>query len=328
MTSTTEQKKFKILSLDGGGVRGYLSAKILANIEDYLNKQDEKNLPIGNRFDLIAGTSTGGIIALGLAIGKTAKEIEQLYVKDIPEIFGNTQLRKGFLRATRPKFKSDILEKKLSGYFGEHTLKDVKVDVLITSINLDDAKPRIHKSDYFSRNTGRIDEKLRDIAVATSSAPTYFSAKEKLVHSHNLIDGGLCANNPSMLALTDALLFERDSKIGTPAPQNQLTNMVMLSIGTGERGQMPYNSNKLKNGGWFNWAKPIIEILMESQSQIAHFQALSLLKEQYLRINPKLNFKMALDDASQLDRLKNLADVDLNMENFLTKFFLGDNSNV
>ena len=277
---------------------------------------------------MIAGTSTGGIIALGLAIGKTAGEIEQLYENDIPEIFDNTQLRNFLLRFKYPKFKSDNLEKKLNGYFGEHTLKDVKVDVIIPSVSLDDAKPRIHKSDYFFRNTNKIDEKLRDIAVATSSAPTYFSAKEKLLHSHNLIDGGLCANNPSMLALADALLFERNSKIGTPAPQNQLTNIVMLSIGTGERGQVPYNASKLKNAGLLDWVGPIIDILMESQSQIAHFQALSLLKEQYFRIDPKLNFRMALDDTYQLDRLKNLADIHSDVESFLTKFLLGDKLNV
>ena len=125
-----------------------------------------------------------------------------------------------------------------------------------------------------------------------------------------------------MLALTDALLFERDSKHGTPKPNNDFKNIVMLSIGTGERGEMPYNSNKLKRGGQLNWVLPLIEIMMESQSFTAHFQASSLLGKQYFRVNPKLKFKMALDDANQIERLKNLADLDRELESFLCDFFV------
>lgn len=184
---------FKILSLDGGGARGYLSAKILANIENYLNKKDNQEIPIGQRFDFIAGTSTGGIIALALSIGKTAKDVEKLYYKNIPEIFGKKQ--QSFFSFTSPKYKSSLLENMVEDVLDDYTLNDVKTHVLITSVNLDNAKPRFHKSDYFQRNTERTNEKLKDIAMATSAAPTYFKAKTTgLKHSHGLIDGGICAN--------------------------------------------------------------------------------------------------------------------------------------
>lgn len=314
---------FKILSLDGGGSRGYLSAKILANMENYLNKKDNQEIPIGQRFDFIAGTSTGGIIALALAIGKTAKDIEKLYYKNIPEIFGKKQ--KYFSNFFSPKYKSLVLEKMVEEVLDDYTLNDVKTHVLITSVNLDNAKPRFHKSDYFQRNTERANEKLKDIAMATSAAPTYFKAKTGLKHSHNLIDGGICANNPSLSALVDSLGFQENNSLNTTPPSG-MEDVIIVSIGTGEIGEMPYDSSKLVNGGKINWIRnnsttPIIDVLMESQSQLAHFQAKFLLKERYLRINPKLPFKMELDDIKKLDNLKNLANLDSDAETFLNTHF-------
>ncbi len=315
---------FKILSLDGGGVRGYLSAKILSNLEDYLNHLTKEERPIGQRFDFIAGTSTGGIIALALAIGKTAKEIEELYYQYIPKIFG--EKRNLLLAVNSPKYKSSMLELMVAEVFGDYSLENVKTHVLITSVNLDNAQPRFYKSNYLTRNAERLPEKLKDIAMATSAAPTYFKAKTGLKHSHNLIDGGICANNPSLSAVIDALNFEEKNSLNT-IPPNNLNDITLVSVGTGERGEMPYDSKKLANGGWYTWARPVkdvvpvIEVLMESQSQMAHFQAKFLLKDRYLRINPKLPFAMKLDDIQKLDNLKNLASLNEDTENFLKLYF-------
>lgn len=315
---------FKILSLDGGGVRGYLSAKILSNLEDYLNNHTKEEMPIGQRFDFITGTSTGGIIALALAIGKTAKEIEELYYQYIPKIFG--EKRNSLLAVTAPKYKSSMLELMVTEVFGDYSLEDVERHVLITSVNLDNAQPRFYKSKYLARNAERLPEKLKNIAMATSAAPTYFKAKTGLKHSHNLIDGGICANNPSLSAVIDALNFEEKNSLNT-IPPNNLNDIILVSVGTGERGEMPYDSKKLANGGWYTWARPVkdvvpvIEVLMESQSQMAHFQAKFLLKDRYLRINPKLSFAMKLDDIQKLDNLKNLASLNEDTENFLKLYF-------
>ena len=310
---------FKILSLDGGGVRGYLSAKILSNLEDYLNNRTKEERPIGQRFDFIAGTSTGGIIALALAIGKTAKEIEELYYQYIPKIFG--EKRNSLLAVTAPKYKSSMLELMVAEVFNDYSLEDVKTHVLITSVNLDNAQPRFYKSNYLARNAERLPEKLKNIAMATSAAPTYFKAKTGLKDSHNLIDGGICANNPSLSAVIDALVFEENNSLNT-IPPNNLNDIILVSVGTGERGEMPYDSKKLVNGGWYNWARPVIEVLMESQSQMAHFQTeLLLTKDRYLRINPALPFSMKLDDIEKLDNLKNLASINAEIEIFLKIYF-------
>lgn len=309
---------FKILSLDGGGVRGYLSAKILSNLEDYLNNRAKEEMPIGQRFDFIAGTSTGGIIALALALGKTAKYIEELYYKFIPEIFGK---KRNFLLAINsPKYKSSMLELMVAEVFGDYSLEDVKTHVLITSVILDNAQPRFYKSKYFARNAERLPEKLKDIAMATSAAPTYFQAKADMKSSNNLIDGGICANNPSLSAVIDALNFEEKNSLKTIRPKN-IDDIILVSVGTGERGEMPYDSKKLTNGGWYTWARPVIEVLMESQSQMAHFQTKSLLKDRYLRINPKLPFKMELDDIEKIDNLKNLASLNADIETFIKMYF-------
>jgi patatin-like phospholipase/acyl hydrolase len=152
-----------------------------------------------------------------------------------------------------------------------------------------------------------------DVALATSAAPIYFKA-HSLKYSSDLIDGGICANNPAMVALIDAFQFERESKRGTPPPNgfsegNIRDKVIMISIGTGEQCEMQYDLDELKRAGLWHWAKPIYEVLMESQSKLAHFQAQFILGKSYLRINPLLRFRMELDDHEKIERLKNLSDI-------------------
>jgi len=320
-----ENQNFRILSLDGGGVRGLLTACILSNVENYLNKKYNENLPIGQRFDFIAGTSTGGLIALALATGKNAQEIVDFYNQQIPKIFPKNFFRKWLLNPFRHRYSSQPLKNALNQFFGDETLENLKTDVCITTISLQNGKPRFYKTDYFERNKGRLDEKLADIALATSSAPTYFKA-HSLKHSSNLIDGGICANNPAMVALVDAFNFERSSKRGTlalgPLSDSTKKNAIMVSIGTGEQCAMPYKYNWLKKAGWLYWGKNFHEISIHSQSQLIHFQVKFLLGDNCLRINPELKFAMNLDDVSQMDELKNLADLTQETEIFLKKIFL------
>lgn len=306
--------KIKVLSLDGGGVKGYLSAKILANIELLLNEENKENINIGQRFDLIAGTSTGGIIACLLSVGISAKEIFELYEKLIPEIFSSKS--RGFLK---PKYSNKILRQELKEKLGGKTLKDVITKLCITSVDVENSSPRFHKSNYFDdgRNAPRQDEKLIDLALATSAAPTFFSLVDTK-YSTNLTDGGIVANNPSLVSVVDAMQISGD-----------IQSVFLLSIGTGEQCHMPYDVDKLKSGGKFKWmlqfkvrnflsnwfkhiGSPLLELLMESQSKLAHFQTGFLLKEnQYVRINPKLSVSVELDDKDKIDSLKNLADINL-----------------
>lgn len=326
--------KFKVLCLDGGGVRGYLSIKILANIEKILNEQNDENINIGQRFDLIVGTSTGGIIASALAIGKSAQEVLELYKNLIPKVFQSEESG-----VFAPKYSNSILKEELEKILDDKRLSDVKTDLCITSVDVENATPRFHKSKYFDRNSPRLDERLVDLALATSAAPTYFPLVSTK-HSTNLTDGGIIANNPSMVGLIDAMQLN----------DNNVEKIVLVSIGTGEQPCMPYDIDKLKNAGKQNWivdiddntkvskaikahkegksifnickdfilskqkvfdskGSPLIELLMDSQSKLVHFQVGFLLKDNYLRINPKMNTSISLDDISKVDNMNNVADV-------------------
>lgn len=319
--SEDRRTKFKVLSLDGGGARGYLTASLLANFEAHLNQLTGENIPLGLRFDLIAGTSTGGIIALGLAIGRTASDISDFYQLNLPKIFGDSQKRNKLRCFWGPKYDSSVLEKCLDGFFKGRTLKEISTDVCITSVALQNAQPRFYKSDYMARNKARLDERLVDIALSTSAAPTYFKAHSSHF-STNLIDGGICANNPAMVALVESFQFERPSKRGSKKAINIAEDVVMLSVGTGEQPAMPYDIQDLRDGGQLNWIEPISEVLMESQSHLVHHQMEFLLRHNYFRANPRLKFPMKLDDVSQIDELKNLCDITQPLEQFAKAHFI------
>ena len=325
-----DARPFRVLSLDGGGVRGYLSAKILANIEAYLNQLTKENRALGERFDLIVGTSTGGIIALALAApgseGRvTAAEVFRCYEQNLARIFTP---RRGLARSwLKAKYGQEALRETLESILGNSRLSDALTPVVVTSVDVQNAKPRMHKSGYRARDKGRAGETMVDVALATSAAPTFFPLQNRLEHSAALADGGLCANNPVLVALTEALQMEHQ--------KNRLVvleEVVMLSVGTGEPCAMPYEIESLDDAGRIPWiwnrklgeaaAAPVVELLLESQSALAHFQAEFLLKgAAYLRINPRLKAPFPLDDAGRIDQLKNLADIDQRIEEFLKRYF-------
>lgn len=317
------EDKFRILSIDGGGVRGYLSATLLANIETYLDERSGESVPLGTRFDLIVGTSVGGLLALGLALGLRASELRDHLESLVPVVFGRPKSR--IANVWNSRYSSALLESELQKILGDATLRDLSRDVCVTAVSLMDAKPRLHKTGYLARNSGRLDETLVGIARATSAAPTYFPAAN-LKYSENLVDGGLTANNPSVIALIESLQFERESLRGTPAPSLEQGNApVLLSVGTGELGPLPYNHGKLIDGGMRHWALPIHEVLMASQSQLAHFQAKFFLRQypgHYFRANPVLNSSVKLDDHRRFRELRNRGDIDADCEDFLRNCFL------
>jgi len=316
------QKKFRVLSLDGGGVRGYLTIKILENIEKHLNKKEGNDKPLGERFDLIVGTSTGAIIGGLLAIGKSAEDIRKLYENDIPIIFGKDMKRNKISSFIWSKYKPNALVSKANDYFGTMTFQDVKTDLIVTSVDITNMKPRFNKSDFSDENDSRSSERLAKAIVASSSAPVYFPVARDLEHSDYLIDGGLVANNPSMVAMIDALKFNRKSKRGTDIPKS-LNNILLLSIGTGEQSEVPFDLKPLLNASGFDWliqfplgqyglSTPLIDILMATQARMAEYQAKTLLETSsgvYKRINPKLSTKMKLDDIGCFGKLKNISDL-------------------
>lgn len=134
----------------------------------------------------------------------------------------------------------------------------------------------------------------------------------------NLVDGGLAANNPSVVALIDAVQFERNSKRGTPPPEfsGRSSNIVLLSVGTGAPTEMPYNIANLLRGGWWNWRRAVHEVILTSQSDMAHEQARFLLKHKYHRINPLLGTPVELDDDTHFLELRDKAGITVADETF------------
>lgn len=313
-------RRFVILSLDGGGARGLLTAYILRNVEQLLDRHFGDRVPLGRRVDLIAGTSTGGILALGLGSGRSAAELVEWYQERIPRIFAAPMALKLARCLFGPRHQSTELRKALSVFFGDRTLADAKSDLCIVSVALRTAMPRLYKTGYLSRNHSRESERMIDVAMATSAAPTYFGAVSPPVGGGPLIDGGLCANNPSIVALVDALQYERATSMRMrPRPQVERLrdDIILISVGTGKRGTMPYTPERLVKGGFVFWARPAIEVFAEAQSALADRQAAFLIGANYLRINPPMGAEVSLDDSRGAEDLRVLSDLDKSASDFI-----------
>ncbi|MBD1919440.1 MULTISPECIES: CBASS cGAMP-activated phospholipase [Cyanophyceae] len=202
-----DQRKRRILSVDGGGILGTFPAAFLAGIESQLDR------PIGEYFDLITGTSTGGIIALGLGMGLRAADILDLYERRGPEIFGQHQtplqnLLNNKLRAIRwlyqRKYSSDSLRAILIELFGEKRLGEAKHRLVIPAWNPIAQSVYIYKTPHHPRFKTDYKSLVVDAALATSAAPTYFQ-QHITQESVGLIDGGIWANNPIAVGVTEAV---------------------------------------------------------------------------------------------------------------------------
>lgn len=198
----------RILSIDGGGIRGTFPAAFLASLEEDLGQ------PIGRYFDLITGTSTGGIIAIGLALGLKAADILALYEKNGPAIFG--QEYKGFLAPLRrhaltakwfawgPKYRTEPLLCALTQVLRDRRIGDATTRLMVPAWHNRLQKVYIYKTAHHDRLSTDYKDLALDAAMATAAAPTYFreyiTAREV-----GLVDGGIWANNPTGIAVAEAI---------------------------------------------------------------------------------------------------------------------------
>lgn len=317
-----------ILSIDGGGVRGIIPAMILRELEDKLSSLG-KNKPLSKYFDLIAGTSTGGIIALGLCAPEkldkskpacTPKDLYELYRFQSKNIFGAQNATPIFGLTFDEIYHSFPLEKILDDILGDSTIQDVVGNFLITAYEIEQRIPRIF-SNLRPDKTKKI-YFLRDLARATSAAPTFFEPArvEKLHEANNfesLMDGGLFAANPSMVAFTHAARLKWNTE-----------NLIILSLGTGIENR-PYFYHEVKKWGNVSWVMankgvPIVSMLLQSQTFIVDDFLNVLLNEdnvdisdkRYLRIDGRLTRGMGsddLDDASE----QNLKELEIFARNLI-----------
>lgn len=321
--SKMNAKAFKILTIDGGGIRGIFPAKFLANFEDRLAELKYRKTHIYEHFDFISGTSTGGIIAIALALGIPPRKIHDLYIENAAAIFGGKQ--PWYRRLSHSQYQSAILEEKVRQTFRNHfngvdpRLKDVKVPVCVPIFDLLQGKPSVLKSKYHKRFNRDYHIPAYQAALATSAAPTFFdpysNSYEKIDSNSkelfsNKIDGGIFANNPTLLTL-----IEVQKALG-----KKLNQVRVLSIGTGSRRYS--DADTREKWGYSYWLgfrrRRIIDLFMQSQSQHTS-NLISLLQKgidrserdnfQYVRIDTAFDseFDVALDETDP-NRLKALSE--------------------
>lgn len=189
---------FQILSLDGGGIQGIFSAAVLAAIEEDLNVR------VIDHFDLIAGTSTGGIIAIGLGLGLSPRQIVDFYLKEGASIFANPFGRASVRRFFRSKFDNGPLIEALQRHFGDKRFGQSTKRLVIPSYNLGEDDVYIFRTAHHPRLRRDFKVPAWKVAQATSAAPTFFPIAQN-VDELRLIDGGVWANNPTMVAYIEAV---------------------------------------------------------------------------------------------------------------------------
>lgn len=276
-------KPFRILSIDGGGICGILPASILAEIEHRF--LDGKS--IANHFDMIAGTSTGGIIALALGLGMTAAQARDIYVDRggiiFPPASGLSALFRRAKRAGRYIYDSDVLEGELRRVFADHVFGDSAVRLCIPSFEGLHGEPWLFKTPHHPDYKKDKHEKMVRVGLATSAAPTYFRAQNN--GGYVMVDGGIWANNPIMNAVVDVLACYDIRR----------EQIQVLSLGCGETAYSV--SPKHAIGGLWQW-KYVISAAMKAQSHNALGQAFLLLgKENVLRLDaPEAANPIKLDD--------------------------------
>ncbi|HDR1071720.1 TPA: patatin-like phospholipase family protein [Pasteurella multocida] len=286
------QSDFKILSLSGGGYRGLYTAEVLKELENHL-KAKNTNDCIANYFNLITGTSIGGIIALALAYEIPAEKIAKIFDDKGEEIF-KKQSCIGMFKA---KYNSDILKDILVDWFGDALIGDLKHPVVIPAVDYTTGNPVAFKTAHHDTFKRDWKQKIVDVALATSAAPTYF--KRHRIGENEYIDGGLFANSPSLVGLHEAEIFFE-------YPINQVK---ILSIGT-LSSKKTINPKTNKKGGLSDWgegnvlksASNIIDITLSSQQLFMNQLVKHRLKDNLVVIDENLTQSSApyvgLDNAT------------------------------
>jgi len=304
----------KILSIDGGGIRGILPGQILVSLEDKLKKKSgDKNARLGDYFDMVAGTSTGAILSAAYVCPDdnkkpkfSAQEAVNFYLEEGDEIFDV-----GFWRSigsigglNDEKYSAKELERVLKNAFGDIKLSELLKPTCFISYDVRQRKPIIFNQD----NAGKIkdDYLVRDMLRGSTAAPTYFEAAriystEPSRKKYVLIDGGMVANDPTLCAYSEALKSKR---------AHGIKDMMIVSLGTGKELKS-YSYSEVKDWGPLGWAKPSIDIALEGGPQMTEYHMKKISSTVpgsiFHRIQPSLyDAQPDLDNASRenLDKLK------------------------
>lgn len=284
---------YRLLCVDGGGMNGYSSIVILKRLlKEYPN--------LFNNIDLVAGTSVGGIVGLGIAMRHDIDSIEHNFLNGFPLAFKKNTLFKTmqFFAGLSPKY--DVTEFKTflrEEVYGDTLMKDLDKKIVIPAFKLDDEfgvkrrwKAKVFHN--FDGPTGDPDLNVVDVAMATSSVPVYFPTYD------NYIDGALVANNPSLVAV--AQTQDDNSNIH---PKPRLEDIVILSIGS---IRDIYIEGKNLQWGYFSWIKPLLQIFTERDTLIINHQCKVFFGDRYHRVEPVINGPM--DSIEEISKIKDVGD--------------------
>ena len=290
----------RVLSIDGGGIRGLIPALVLCEIEQRTGRR------VAELFDFVAGTSTGGILACALTLpgedGRpryAASEVVGLYETEGPEIFSRGLLKRLFSAQglVDERYEDEALDAALRRYLGDARLRDALIPIMVTAYDIDG------RFAFFFRSSRAVDDpaydfSMFDVARATSAAPTYFEPHEVTdaagERTYPLVDGGVFATNPAACAYAD-LGGEID---------------VLASLGTGAFTR-PYAFRDARWWGQLQWARPALDIVFDGQAETTQFLLGRLLGEHYVRLQTDLDAASDdMDDASpeNLARLRAAAE--------------------
>ncbi len=294
-------KARRILSIDGGGIRGLVSCAWLQGVQDALTDAGRPGLL--ESFDLVAGSSTGAVIACGLGLGLPPAQMARLYREHGQRIFPGMASRL-WSRAGRlfrdgpsaPRYDGRGLEGVLREVFGTATLGELRMPVVITSYDTLSRQPVIFKSFRPEHQSLRV----WDVCRASTAAPTYFPAHPLVVEGQacSLIDGGVVANNPTACAIAEAI--RHDERV------QHCQQLTVLSVGSGQRNR-PILLKQAREWGALEWAIPIIDVLFDGNTDSVDYIARQIVGSSYYRMQAEL--VVGLDDLDDVSAT-NLAALD------------------
>ncbi|CAM0951722.1 unnamed protein product [Alopecurus aequalis] len=329
-----------VLSIDGGGIRGIIPAVALAFLETELQKLDGEEARLADYFDIIAGTSTGGLVTSMLTAPNNkrrplfaAKDIQAFYMDHSPKIF--PQLRGASGRIVRmlrsllgPSYDGKYLHEVLRKKLGNTRLHQTLTNVVIPTFDIKRLQPTIFSS-YEVKKKNTMDALLSDICISTSAAPTYLPAhyfKTEDNHGNikefNLIDGGVAANNPALVAIGEVTkqIFKENPDFFPIKPMDY-GRFLVISLGTGSsKFEEKYNSQKAKSWGVLGWllssgSTPLVDIFTRASADMVDIHISAVFKalrseQNYLRIqDDTLRGTLSSVDVATKDNLEKLVSV-------------------
>ncbi|XP_059281567.1 patatin-like protein 2 [Lycium ferocissimum] len=334
-----------ILSIDGGGIRGVIPATILSFLESQLQELDGKDARLADYFDVIAGTSTGGLVTAMLTAPDennrplyAAKDITPFYLDHCPKIF--PQKKCGWFASignmlqalVGPKYDGKYLHEVVKEKLKDTRLSNTVTNVVIPTFDIKKLQPTIF-STYETKRSACYDAKMSDVCISTSAAPTYLPAHyfkvedgKGNVREHHLIDGGVSANNPGLVALSEVSKeILKDNPDFFPIKPMDYGRFLVISIGTGSaKWEQKYNSSMAAKWGIVDWlfhkgSTPLVEVFTQSSADMVDyhnsivFQALHC-ENSYLRIQDDgLSGTEASVDVATKENLKRLVEIGKNL---------------